>query len=166
MSALNLATREGLEDFLLSHVYGLSAVLDVARNFSLRHLSLVMPDYLALAQADLRALGRGLPPSLQGGHGLPSDGPGACYVILGSRLGMGVLRQRDCWRGDSFDRSAYMEDRSEKLVWAALLDWLAAQPEDRATRGAILAGVQRAFAGFEAGLARVMHEKREGSLAS
>jgi hypothetical protein len=57
-----------------------------------------------------------------------------------------------------------MEDRSDKQVWAALLDWLASRPEDQATRDAILAGVQRAFAEFEAGLARVMDEKQHGAL--
>lgn len=166
MSALDLSTREGLEDFLLSHVYGLSEVLEVARGFAASHLGLVMPDYLAVAQHDLRKLGRRLTPLSQKEPSVPSDGPGACYVLLGSRLGMSVLRQRKYWRGDNFDHSAYMEDLSDKPVWLALLDWLAAQPADQATRNSILAGAQRAFAGFESGLAQVLREKPEGSLAT
>lgn len=140
LSRLDLATREGLGDFLLSHAYGLRAAQEAARHFAARQLAVSITDYLALGRADLRALDRregrvserGLSEMQQPEHGWA--GAGASYVLLGSRLGMGVLRQRFYWRGDALPHSAYMEDRSESRAWAGLLDWLAGQDADSAAR--------------------------------
>lgn len=167
MSRLDLSTRAGLEIFLLSHVYGLRAVLGIARQFALQFLDIAMPDYLALAQADLAALGAPAPDrppepewsrEAQAINGA-GDGAGACYVILGSRLGMSVLRQRGYWRGGDFRNSRYMEDAEEKQAWGALLDWLGARQDDPALNAAILTGAQRAFAAFEEGLILAQREQ-------
>ena len=164
MSGLDLTSRHGLEAFLISHVYGLRAVLGTARQFVLGDLMVDMPDYLAMAQADLRAMGVNAPQSSLAVETRPTDGPGACYVILGSRLGMSVLRQRGYWRGGDFRHSAYMDDGSEKQAWSALLDWLGARSDDQTAREAVLTGAQNAFSAFEAGLRQSLYEVQQGSV--
>ena len=176
MSRLDLSTRDGLGDFLLSHAYGLGAVQKGAQAFAARHLSLGMANYLSLVQADLRALGIRpdiMEPAIGRDTGHDDAGPddtdhdrigaGGCYVLLGSRLGMGVLRQRGYWRGAAFAHSAYMEDRSEGRAWTDLLDWMdgGGNAGDEG-RDAVLIGAQRAFAAFERGLARALAERHHG----
>ncbi|WDF73094.1 hypothetical protein [Novosphingobium sp. KACC 22771] len=163
MSRLDLSTRAGLETFLISHVYGLRAVLGIARRFAFQSLHIPMPDYLAMAQADLDALGAAAPdltadPELNR-EAHATDGAGECYVILGSRMGMSVLRQQGYWRGGDFRHSRYMDDAEEKQAWGALLDWLGARQDDPALNASVLTGAQRAFAAFEQGLNLAQREQ-------
>lgn len=147
LGAIDLATARGYARFLTIHSAGLAAVQPAAAAFIGASLGLALPDARAMVAADLREMGlaepAGAAPPID-----PAQGAGAAYVLLGSRMGMGVIS-----RGVHLPPGAcgrYLFDRSLGALWRPMRDWLQAAPAQGPLAEAALAGTQAAFAAFTA----------------
>lgn len=122
---LNLLSRRDYTRFLTTHALALAACQKVLATFVTQTLKLKAPRFVALINADLEHLGA---PSLSPAKlALPehTDPIGVAYVILGSRLGLTVLRQQGFWSDDRGAGSGtYMHDDSGLALWRGLVAWL------------------------------------------
>lgn len=155
--ALDLSDRADLGRFLSAHAIGLAPLFPVFRAFVETRLGLECPDYPAMLQADLVALGVdvGNLPVLPAPAEITPQGAaaGVAYVVCGSRLGLVVIRQKGYWGEAQGFRSAYMSDGRGHEAWKALVPILRGKdhsPEEiDAARAAALAAFDtftRAFA--------------------
>ena len=160
LGALDLTQPSGLTTFLAAHAFGLHGVLPAAGTFVETELGATMPDLAALVARDLAGLGVDIAPRLAGDMGLDAlpdldasagAGAGMAYVVMGSRLGMAVLRRRGYWRSPALPACRYIEDTSVSPLWPRLLDWLACAGSGVAEPA--LAGARAGFAAFERGVA-------------
>lgn len=122
---LDLLDRTDYTRFLATHAIAMMACQTVLAKFVSHELGLVPPAFAALLRQDLTALGVA-PEALPRLTLAPETDPvGLAYVILGSRLGLTVLRQRGFW-GDQPDArtSAYMSDDSGLALWRGLVGWM------------------------------------------
>lgn len=122
--SLDLSQREDYVRFLGGHAIGMAPLFGTFKAFVEGDLGLDCPDYPAMLQADLAALGvdaAQLPDVSTKGRLTPES---AGYVIAGSRLGLAMIRRKGYWGREHDLPSAYMEDERGLAIWkdaAALL---------------------------------------------
>lgn len=140
--ALDLNDRADYARFLASHAIALAACQPILDPFVVEQLRLPLPAFSALLRLDLAALGT--PAEILPRLALaPATDPiGVAYVILGSRLGLTVLRQRGFWGARA---SAYMSDDSGLALWRGLVAWLRYRPIADARIEAACASAEASF---------------------
>ena len=149
--AYDLACPNGYASFLRAHHAALSGLPPLAP------LGLPRVDQRALLEADLRGLGRALPPPAPRLLlSCEAERLGAYYVLVGSRLGARVLAdQLAATRAPHAAHARYLTSRDAEAAWRALRGVLSG-PDPFADTGAeppgrtrILRGARAAFAHFE-----------------
>lgn len=164
-SALSLGRRDGLERFLKTHAIGLNPLFPIFAEFVEHRLEMPCPDFPAMLNDDLRALGvdtRALP-HLQPPSCLSDrDGaPGVGYVVCGSRLGLEVIRRAGYWDDGGAFRSRYMEDERGRACWKALVPWLNNTSMKSSELQAIRASALASFETFAQAIAASAGEKTD-----
>lgn len=153
--ALDLMARADLARFLAAHAIGMKPLEAAVRSFAKQELGTDLPDYGALLSADLAELGVNADRLPAGPDDAPRDAAaplapdaaaGIAYVVLGSRLGLAMMRRGGYWGEASGFRSRYMEDQSGQAAWKALVPVLRQRP---GTGPAATAAASAAVAAFE-----------------
>jgi len=131
--SLDLSSREDYVRFLRGHAIGLAPLFGSFRQFVEGELDLSCPDYPAMLQSDLAALGED-PSALPQAHEPAALRSAATsYVIAGSRLGLAMIRKNGYWGRAHQQPSAYMEDDQGLAIWkhlaARLKEWFPDEEE-------------------------------------
>ncbi len=149
---LDLSRRDDYRRFLAAHYMAALSLQPLLAGFAERHLKMTAPDYSALLEDDLAGLGV-KPEQLPHLTLDMPDEPAASYVLIGSRLGMSMIRRQGYWGAATGRPSAYMEDDRGIVVWRRLLTWFAEQRMNPEVAAETLEAAQRCFDLFRSAFA-------------
>lgn len=115
--SLDLSVREEYVRFLSGHAIGMTPLFATFRAFVEDDLGHACPDYPAMLQEDLAALGVDVTdlPTIAAPSDLTPSATG--YVVSGSRLGLAMIRKKGYWGQAHALPSAYMEDDAGRAIW-------------------------------------------------